>query len=63
MECITSTSMSVLVNGILSEPFKPKRRIRRGDRVSPYIFIIFPGYLVRYTHFMTHVPKSGIVLK
>lgn len=39
MEYTTTTSMSVLVYGILKESFKPKRRIRQRDPISPYIFI------------------------
>lgn len=40
MECVTTTNMSVLVNGIRRKPIKPERGIKQGDLISSYIFII-----------------------
>lgn len=48
MGCITTTSFSVIVNGIPGEPFGPERSIRHRDVISPHIFIVSVEYLRRY---------------
>ena len=50
MSCISTTSISILVNGESLESFKPSRGIRQGDPISPYIFILcmeFLGSLIK----------------
>ena len=40
MSCVSSVSTSILFNGGNVEPILPSRRIRQGDPLSPYLFIL-----------------------
>ena len=38
--CLESATVSVLVNGSPTEEFKPKRGLRQGDSLTPFLFLI-----------------------
>ena len=45
MSCVSSTTLSVLVNGERLTEFVPSRGIRQGNPLSPYLFIMCMEYL------------------
>ncbi|XP_026440576.1 uncharacterized protein LOC113339540 [Papaver somniferum] len=38
--CVTSSHISILVNGSSIEKFKPSKSLRQGDSLSPYLFLL-----------------------
>ncbi|XP_015954770.1 uncharacterized protein LOC107479135 [Arachis duranensis] len=40
MEYVGTTSMSVLINGSPTKPFRTERGLRQGDHLSPFLFVL-----------------------
>lgn len=56
MTCVESVTFSTLVNGISRGMIKPRRGIRQGNLLSPYIFVLCAEVL---THLLMKVESEN----
>lgn len=47
MQCTTTVSYSILINGEPTKPFKANKGLRQGDSLLPYLFVLAMEYLTR----------------
>lgn len=55
MQCISTVSFSILINGVSSAPFVPSRDIKQRDSLSPYLFLFIFQALSYYLWRMIEV--------
>ncbi|XP_074301590.1 uncharacterized protein LOC141632991 [Silene latifolia] len=58
MECVSTVSFSVIINGTLSREFRPLRGLQQGDPLSPYLFIL---YVEALSNLMRRVVEDGVL--
>ncbi|XP_026399068.1 uncharacterized protein LOC113294912 [Papaver somniferum] len=58
-QCVSTTKISILLNGSPTSEYSPTRGLRHGDPLSPYLFIITKDYLYR---FIIHASSNHVIV-
>ncbi|KAH0751734.1 hypothetical protein KY285_004882 [Solanum tuberosum] len=57
MECISTVSYSLIINGGLTSLFQGRRGIGQGDPVPPYLFVLAMEYLQKELNVLNEIPQ------
>lgn len=58
MQCISTISFSILINGIPDAPFHPSWGLRQGDILLPYLFLFVSQ---AFSYLLSNAHSKGLI--